>query len=261
MNRPIQSIEDIEQVIKKAFEPSAENVVFAHEADTDGLDLSDHSVESNLLREEDSKDGIAIPELPKADTTVDDSSAFDDNPVVDAQTAIKEAFSKDYDFSSIVVDSIERDRFYRCGLHDQEMYFDVELLNYGMLFKVAIPSTSQSEAVITTLDTWAAKGYIGSNSVQFLHNYQLLNAWLMVREINHVPTEWFGKELEEAEGKITRRRLQELLSTPEVLEPLHALSSVKWSAVSLAIRIADHKYSLCMEAVRSRKVFMTAGSA
>jgi hypothetical protein len=261
MNQPPQDPAEIDAILKQAFEPPAEGAAtFSHEVDVTGLDLTDNSEEEALVRDDSRRDGVTVPELPDDDPKKQDS-LFDTNPVAEVKDIVKEAFSKDYDFAQVQVDAVERDRFYRSGLHDEEMFYLVEAPGTGLTVKVAIPPSSQSEAAIAALDAWVRERHIGTNSVQYLHGFQLLNVWLMVREINGKPTDWYEKAAADAGGKITYSKLREMLSNPETVECIRDMNEVRWTAVTLALRIADYKHQLCLEALRSRKVFTTAGSA
>ncbi len=264
MNTPPQSPEEIDKILKQAFEEPAEGAAtFKHEVDLGSIDLTDNSEEEALIREDARKDGVTVPDLPDVDERKPDS-VFDSDPIKDVKTIIKEAFTADFDFSHIEVSAVERDRFYRSGLHDEEMFYMVESPGSGLTVKVAMPPTSHSEAAIAALDSWVAEHHSGTNSVQYLHGFQLLNVWLMVREINGKPTNWYEEAKENVEkegGKFTYRYLRDLLRNPDTVEEVRNMHEVRWNAVSLAVRIADHKHHLCLEAIRSRKVFTTAGSA
>lgn len=262
-NEDTQSPEDIANILKAAFEPPTEgNQSFHHEVDLNavGVDLTDNSEEDSLIREDAQKDGVVVPDLPEVKPTKAQSD-FEDNPVQDVKDAVQSAFHADFDFATIDVDVVERDRYYRSGLHNEEMWYRVEPPGSGMIFKIAIPSVSRAEAVVSALDAWVKDKFIGTNSVQYMHGFQLLNAWLMVREINGVPTDWYEKAVEDAGGKLTYRSLRALLSDPDAVEDVREQHEARWSAITLACRIADHKHVLCLDAVRSRRVFTTAGSA
>lgn len=258
----MQGPDEIDDILKKAFEPATEGAAtFHHEVDITGVDLGDNSEEQALVRDDAKRDGVHVPELPDEKPAEPIDSSFDSDPVKDAKTIIYEAFSTDFDFTKIEVDVIERDRFYRCGLHDEQMHYIVEVPGSGLTVKVVIPPTSKSEATLAALDQWVRDKFIGSNSIQYLHGFQLLTVWLMVREVNGVPTEWFEKAEAEVEGgKLSYRKLRDLLCHPDTVDEIREINEVRWSALSLAIRIADHKHALCLEALRSRKVFTTAGS-
>lgn len=257
----IQDPDEIGDILKQAFEPPAEGAAtFTHEVDLAGFDLGDNSEEQSLVRDDAKRDGVHIPELPEAAPAEPIDSSFDSDPVKDAKTIIYDAFSTDFDFTKIEVDVVERDRFYRCGLHDEQMHYVVEVPGSGLTVKVVIPPTSKSEATLAALDQWVRDKFIGSNSIQYLHGFQLLTVWLMIREVNGEPTEWYDKVEEEAGGKLSYRKLRDLLCNPDTVDEIRDINEVRWSALSLAIRIADHKHALCLEALRSRKVFTTAGS-
>lgn len=256
-----QTPEEIDQVIKKAFEPPTEDTkTFSHEADVSGIDLTDNSEEEALLKQDSRRDGVTVPELPDTKER-EPSSLFDSDPVAEAQAIVGNAFRANYDFASVEIDVIERDRFYRCGLHDEEMWYLVEVPEAGLSVRVAIPPVSRSEAAVAALDHWQAEKFIGKNSIQYLHGFQLLNVWLMVREVNGVPTDWYEKAVEDAGGKLPYRKLRAMLCDPDTVDPVRDLHERRWNALTLAVRIADYKHQLCLEALRSRKVFTTAGSA
>lgn len=261
MNQPPQEPEEIDAILKKAFEPPAEGAAtFSHEVDVTGVDLTDNSEEESLVREDSRRDGVTVPDLPEDEQKKHDS-LFDTNPVAEVKDIVKEAFTKDYDFAQVTVDSVERDRFYRSGLHDEEMFYVVDSPGTGLAVKVAIPPASHAEAAIAALDSWVRERHIGTNSVQYLHGFQLLNVWLMVREINGKPTGWYDDAVAAADGKLTYSKLREILSDPDTVECIRNMNEVRWTAVTLAVRIADYKHQLCLDALRSRKVFTTAGSA
>lgn len=257
----IQDPDEIDNILKQAFEAPAEgSATFQHEVDVADLDLGDNSEEQSLVRDDAKRDGVHVPELPEDKPGEPIDSSFDGDPVKDAKTIIYEAFSSDFDFSKIEVDVVERDRFYRCGLHDEQMHYVIEVPGSGLTVKVVIPPTSKSEATLAALDQWVNDKFIGSNSIQYLHGFQLLTVWLMVREVNGAPTDWYDKAEEDNGGKLSYRQLRDMLRDPGTVDAIRDINEVRWSALSLAIRIADHKHALCLEALRSRKVFTTAGS-
>jgi hypothetical protein len=251
---------DIEAVIKKAFEEPAAGAVPLYEVDTADIDLTDGTAEANLEKQDAERDGVVVPDLP-TDTGEDDfESTFDADPVAEAAAVISSAFTKDYDFASVEVTPEERDRFYRCGLHDEEMWYDVSIEGSGITVRVAIPPASYSEVVLAVLDSWTNDKFIGSNAVQYLHAFQQLSAWLMVRSVNGVPTDWYEQAVEDAGGKMTYRKMRELLVDPDSIECVRSINEVRWASLALAIRIADYKHHLCLQALRTKKVFTTAGS-
>ena len=263
---------EIEAILQHAFEPPKEGSQgfdtpsegrkgFEYSADVSDIDLTDNSLEASLIREDSQRDGVSVPDLPGGEP-ITPESLFDADPIADTRDIIRRAYTVDFDFAKIEVDAIERDRFYRCGLHDEEMWYTVEVPNTGLTFKVAIPPISRSEAAVATVDYWVDTEVIGKNSLQYLHNFQLVNVWLMVREVNSAPTDWYAKLVEEAEGgKLTYRALRTHMANPDFLESVRDLNDLRWNATCLAVRIADYKHQLCLEAVRSRKVFTTADSA
>lgn len=255
--------DDIDDVIKKAFETPAEGAAtFQHEVDLEqaGIDITDHSEEQGLVRDDAQRDGVTVPDLPEV-AEMKPASTFDEDPVTTAKAAMDAAFAADFDFASIVVDPVEQDRFYRCGLHDVEMWYEVAVPGSGLRVKVVIPPVSLSEAAIAALNAWGEAKEIGSNSMQYLHGFQLLNLWLMVREVNDIPTDWYEQAVEDAGGKLTYRALRKLLSDPDTVESVRNVNSVRWQAITLAVRIAEYRDKLCLDALRSRKVFTSAGSA
>ncbi len=261
MNKPPESEEDIQALLKKAFEPPTEGAeAFKFDVSLDGVNLTDHTQEERLVQNDAERDGVLVPELPAIEPS-EDTSTFDKDPVDDVKATLNAAFAKDYDFASVVVEQDERERFYRCGLHDEAMWFDIDLPKFGMVIKVVIPPVSHSEAAIAALNAWGEAGEIGGNSMQYLHGFQLLNVWLMVRAVNDKATEWYEAALEDAGGKLTHRALRKLLSNTDTVEPVREVNDVRWQAMSLAVRIADYKNKICLDALRSRVVFTTAGSA
>lgn len=262
MHTPTFSEDNIEDVLKRAFEPPDEGVeTFSYDLDTTNVDLTDESQEASLVRDDARRDGVVVPELPDY-PGVAPESAFDSNPVEDAKSELLRAFSGQFDFGTIDIDEIERDRFYRCGLHDADMYYDVRVPGFEeVTCRVVIPTVSQSEATLLALDAWRDAGAIGTNNIQTLHGFQLLTVWLMVRAFNGKPTDWYAAAEEEAGGSLTYRKLCKVLNVPEVVDSLRALGEIRWKILTSAVLIADYKHQLCLEALRSRRVFTTAGSA
>lgn len=253
--------DEIAKTLAKAFEaPEPGTITFSHEADVSGVDLEDNSLEESLIAEDAKSDGVDVPDMPE-DKEADIDSVFDDAPMDDVKQVMNSTFNRSFDFSEITIDAMERDRFYRSGLHDEEMYYDVEIPNSGMTIRVAIPRTSLTEATMAALDSWVASGLIGTNSSQYLYGFQLISAWLMVRNINRVPTGWYEQALDEAGGKLSYNKICKLLADPETIECIRDIQEVRWSAITTAIRIADYKHQMCIDALRTRKVFTTADSA
>lgn len=258
----IQNPDDIADILKQAFEPPADGAAtFNHEVDITGMDLTSDNEEQSLVRDDARRDGVHVPDLPEDKEAEPIDSSFDSDPVKDAKTIIYEAFSTDFDFTKIEVDAVERERFYRCGLHDEQMHYIIDIPGYDLTAKVVVPPTSKSEATLAALDHWVDEKFIGKNSIQYLHGFQLLTVWLMVREIGGAPTDWYDKAEVDCDGKLTYRKLRALLCDPDTVEPIREINEIRWNALSLAIRIADYKHALCLEALRTRKVFTTAGSA
>lgn len=256
------AVAETKRAIAAAFEPPEPGAArFAHEVDlhTAGVDLGDTAQEDALRKDEDAKNGVAVPEKPEK-TTVLPSPVFESNPVEEARVAVQNAFEKEFDFGKVTVSDAEKDRFLRCGLHDEQMFYDVEVEGLGLMIRVNILPESYTDAAMAALADWVKNEVIGEGNMQWLLGFQLMHAWMQIERIADQPTDWLEKHLPEG-GTLTYRKLREILANEETVEPLRNMGAVRWRAVALAIRIAEYKQKLCLEALLNRDFFTSAGTA
>jgi hypothetical protein len=254
-------VAETKRAIAAVFEPPEPGAArFAHEVDLTaaGVDLTDSTQEDALRKDDEVRNGAVIPEKP-ADTTVLPSPVFESNPAEEARSAVRGAFEEDFDFGKVIVTAAEKDRFLRCGLHDEQMFYDVEVEGIGLNVRVNILPESYTDAAMAALSDWVKNEVIGEGNMQWLLGFQLMHAWMQISRIADQPTDWLEAHLPQ-EGRITYRKLRELLANDATVEPLRSMSAVRWRAIALAIRIAEHKQKLCLEALLNRDFFTSAGT-
>jgi hypothetical protein len=85
-----------------------------------------------------------------------------------------------------------------------------------------------------------------------------MHAWFMVREINGTPTPWSDVFCDGIpKTSVSRAKLAE----PSNFEEFFVMTPIRWRMIVEAMRIAEFKYKLCMEAWQDRSFFTTAGTA
>jgi hypothetical protein len=250
--------EDPKDIFAAAAEPPEDGAErFEMEVPTDGIDPYDHSAEREAISS-DAQD-VSAPEQPERLTAPVSNPAMFQDPVGDLKKEIEGRFSADYDIGKVTVDEQERQRFVRAALHDKEMWFDVKIEGVNAVVRVAIPTETFTTSVGAAATYWGKLGHNDSTSdMQWLLSFQQMHAWFQIREIDGEPTEWSD---EFSDGVPRLAKLRGILKDPEEFETFFSMSAPRWRMLVEAMRIAEFKYKLCLEAWQDRSFFTSAGIA
>lgn len=251
---------DIDNIFAAAAEPPEEQAqAFSAVMDTEGIDLFDHSAEEAEIKTESKEDSIHIPAQPDHIELPLNNRRIQEDPIGDLKERAERSFTGTFDVGSVVVEPEERTAFLRAALHDTEVIFDVKLTGVDVTLKIAIPTETFTAEAAAAATAWGNSGHNDKNSdLQWLLSFQQMHAWFMVREINGVPTPWSEDFCDGIpKSSITRNTLKE----PANFEEFFVMTPIRWRMIVEAMRIAEFKYKLCMEAWQDRSFFTTAGTA
>lgn len=224
-----------------------------------GIDPTDHSAEEKAIGQNETDNEIEAPDRPKRLTAPINTPELLQDPVVDVRDEIDKSFNGVFDIGKVEVTSEERERFVRCALHDEEMWFDVTLEGTNIPVRVAIPPENFTASVATAIDHWHKAGVVNSESnIQFYLAFQQIHAWFQVRQINGRNTPWSD---EFADGLPKSSWIRQFTKDPNNFEDFFNMSAVRWRLIVESMRMAEFKYKLCLEAWRDRSFFTQAGTA
>lgn len=166
-------------------------------------------------------------------------------------------FRGDYDFGRVEVSPSERMDFIRSGLNDSELVFRNHVSGVGIEVIVAIPSGDTTSSILWAIHEWGKKGWIDADDdMQFIPLFTQMHVWYQIREIAGKATGWMDPE----EIK-TSTQLREKLAKRETLQEVMDMSGPRWQITLLGLRVAEHKYKICLSRLLDRSFFETAESA
>lgn len=224
-----------------------------------GIDPFDHASEERAIGEDRAKNSIPAPERPTRLTAPVNTPALLEDPVADLKTDVDASFSGVFNVGPVTVEPDERERFMRCALHDEEMWFDITLEGMDTTVRVAIPPESFTAAVATAISAWDKAGVVDSSSnMQFYLAMQQLHAWFQVREVGGKHTPWSDAF---ADGMPKASWIRQFTRDPDNFDAFFNMSAARWRLLVESMRVAEFKYKLCLEAWRDRSFFTQAGTA
>lgn len=249
-----------ESIFAEAAEPPEEGAAtFKAEVETAGIDLYDHSAEEAVLAQEEKGDAIPIPDQPERLEAPLLNPAIQEDPAGSIREQAERAFTGTFDVGTVTVTPEERADFLRAALHDTEMVFDVELAGVDSVIRIAIPPESFTTSAGAAAAAWGKAGFNDPESdMQWLLCFQQMHAWFMVREINGTPTSWSD---DFCDGIPASSFLRNKLRDPDNFEVFFSMAPVRWRMIVEAMRAAEFKYKLCLEAWQDRSFFTSAGTA
>ena len=253
--------DDIDNIFAEAAEaPEEKAATFSAEMEVGDVDLFDHSAEEGAIREaEGDNDDIVAPEQPEHIEAPLHNRALQADPVADLKAQAERSFTGTFDVGKVTVDPDERTAFLRAALHDTEMCFDVRLEGLDVTIKIAIPPETFTTNAAAAATAWAKLGFNDKDSdIQWLLSFQQMHAWFMVREIDGIPTTW-SDDFCDGIPKTSFTRAK--LSDPDNFETFFVMTPARWRMLVEAMRIAEFKYKLCLEAWQDRSFFIPAGTA
>ncbi len=252
--------DDIDNIFAAAAEAPEKNASqFEATMDVGDVDLFDHSAEEAAINEAEKTDEIPIPEQPEHIQAPLHNPALQADPVADLKEKAERSFTGTFDVGKVTVDALERADFLRAALHDKEVVFDVKLEGVDASVKIAIPPEFFTTSAASAANAWGVSGFNDRDSdLQWLLSFQQMHAWFMVREINGVPTPWSDAF---CDGMPKSSFLRATLKEPDNFEAFFVMQPVRWRMIVEAMRIAEFKYKLCLEAWQDRSFFMPAGTA
>ena len=233
------------------------------ELDTGDVDLNDHSDVVSAMRNAEEEAGVVVPPLPE-ESPIPTPDPF---KTADPQAAINEELQRR--FSSELGDDIkvevteeEKARFVRCALHDQEMYFDVEIEGVGASLRVAMPTASFSVEVSGALSFFMQEDngtdINVSSDMSWLMMFQKMHAWYQIRSIMGTPTKWSDFWVD---GIPKTSKIRKALKKPETYEFFETMNATRWRLIIEAMNVAEIKYGICLKAWHDRSFFASADSA
>lgn len=220
--------------------------------------LTDHSEEQQLVADHEREMGVNAPQKPDREFVPMQNPSIMHDPVQEMRETIEGSFKDTFSVGDIEVNHEERARFVRCALHDTAMWFDITLEGVGVKVNVVIPPESFTAMAANAVTAWGKADYLDVNSnIQWYLAFQQLHVWYQAREIDGEPTSWS----EFFDTQKTTAELRRFVNDPANLESVIGMHSVKWRMLVEALRIAEAKYKLCLEAWRDRSFFTSAGIA
>lgn len=249
-------------IFSMAAEPPEEGAkTFKMEVDTSasGIDLMDHQAEAKALRQDEEESGVHVPPKPERVTEPTRNPAIEVNPVDELKTLVDQAFSDTYEFGKVEVSAEERQRFVRAALHDNPMWFDIMLEGVGIVVRVVIPPEPFTTAAANAVTEWGKRKTMDPDSnLQWYLAFQQIHAWYQVREIEGVATEWSSMF---EDGNPKHSEIRKFINEPDNFEVFFNMSAVKWRMIVEAMRMAEAKYKICVQAWRDKSFFTSAGTA
>ena len=252
--------DDTDNIFSEVAEAPEENAqTFTATLDTKGVNLFDHSEEEAAIDAAEKEDDIPIPEQPEHIEAPLHNKALQADPAGDLKARAEKAFTGTFDVGSVTVTPDERVEFLRAALHDKEVGFDVVLSGVDATIRVVIPPEAFTTSAAAAATAWGASGFNDKDSdLQWLLSFQQMHAWFMVREINGVPTAWSDAF---CDGIPKSSSMRGQLKDPNNFEEFFVMQPVRWRMIMEAMRIAEFKYKLCLEAWQDRSFFTSAGTA
>jgi len=250
-------------ILDSTYEPPDKDVVqFDMEVNVDESDLFDHTEEQKLKQQHEAQTGSAAPPRPKHVDIPPNNPVMMVDPVGDIREGIDKAFIHMVDHGrvkyEVKVDEEERERFVRAALHDAPMWFDAQIDGVGATVRVVIPPDSFSTAVARALDFWDKDTLDTKSNMQWYLAFQQVHAWFQIREINGLPTPWAEEHFPEGEPHMSLSAIRKFIRYPANFDMFFTMSPVRWRMITEAMRIAELKYKMCMDAGHDRDFFTSA---
>lgn len=232
---------------------------FNIKADMGDIDPYDDSEARKLIREEEEKNMVAAPEPPERIVLPLNNPTVVHDSVKELNDEVERRFSGLFDLHKhVTVTPLERDAFVRAALFDSELKYDVSIPGIDIAFEVAIPPDSFTVSAAAAARHWGKIGFNEPESdMQWLLSFQQMHAWYQIRAINGEPTQWSDFF---CDGVPKLSALRAVLADPNNFETFHTMNATRWKAMVEALRIAEYKYKLCLEAWHDRSFFTTAGT-
>lgn len=242
--------------------PDAQSKEFRFEADISdtGIDPYDDSEAQRLINEEADKDMVAAPEAPPHMSVPVTNEKLLLDPIAPLTDEIERRFGGVFELDKFVkVTQFEREDFVRAALFDAELVFRIELPGVSVVMDVAIPPESFTVSAAAAARHWGKIGFNEKESdMQWLLSFQQLHAWFQIRSINGEPTSWSTTF---CDGVPKLSDMRATMADPENFNEFFSMNATRWRMIVEAMRIAEYKYKLCLEAWHDRSFFTSAGTA
>jgi hypothetical protein len=233
---------------------------FEIKADASDIDLYDDSEERKLIREEEEKSMVTAPEPPARETIPLRNATVTIDAVKELNEEVERRFGGLFDLNNqVTVTETERDAFVRAALFDAEMLFKVEIPGIGITYDVAIPPEAFTVSAAAAARHWGRIGFNDKESeMQWLLSFQQMHAWFQIRSVNGEPTPW---SVDFCDGLPKLSDLRKTMNDPDNFDVFHRMNATRWKTMVEAMRVAEYKYKLCLEAWHDRSFFTSADTA
>lgn len=186
--------------------------------------------------------------------------ALSQDPHLDAHMRMEEKFEREFNEKTVKVTEEERRRFLRAALHGQRLWFDIEFPAMGAVVRVVPAPPHWSDTASQVIRSWQDAGKMDKGLNAWLDSFQLLHIWMQVDSVNGQLKPWFQARLEENENLTKARAMTALLSSEEPLDEVRQLNSASRYLLMSALRIAEIKHCICLDAMSDGSFFSDAGT-
>ena len=232
---------------------AAQDLSTAYDATTDPRDLKE---EEELVAGE----RTAVPEQPDPIGFTPNPS-MDEDPYRDLRAKVEEKFSRLYNDKTVEVSEIERRRYLRSALHGEPMWFDVAFPAFELVIRVVPAPPAWSDTATQAIQLRRKDGLVGDDINSWVDNFQMYHIWLQIDVVGGEPQPWLQSIIEERDGKIPgAREMLKMLREDGPIDAIRELSAPRRHLLLSAIRIAEIRTCICMDALSDGSFFSSAGT-
>lgn len=232
---------------------------FSVQVDTGDVDVYDHADEVAATRKSEKDSGVAPPDLPETTELPVNNPALTHNPADNIREHMEHRFHLENERFKVQVTDVDRDRFVRAALHDEELIFEVELQGIDMTVSVAIPPEMLTTSAASAAKKWGTIGFVDPESdMEWLLSFQQMHAWWQIRAINGTPTAW-SSAFDDGHPKLSE--IKATLADPDNFDEIFKLSATRWRIIADCLNIAELKYKICLQNWKDRSFFTGADTA
>ena len=247
------SLEDILNEAREERDAGAQDLTTEFDAASDPRDLQE---EQDLVAGERGE----IPEQPSP-IGFEPMADMEEDPYRDLRARVEQKFTRTYNDKTVVVTELERRRYLRAAVHGETLWFDVEFPSLGVTVRVVPSPPGLTDSVAQVIKTRRGEGLVGDDVNSWIDHFQMYHIWLQVDHVNKEPQPWFQSIIEERDGKVPGcREMLKILNDDGPVDQIRALSSARRHLLLSAIRVAEIKTCICMDALSDGSFFSSAGT-